>query len=197
MASEIKVDTISENTAANGVTIDGVLIKDSAIASSYITGAGKVLQVVHNTEDTQYSNSGTTATEVLSTSITPSSTSSNILIIVSAYFSCATDNYGGASLYRGGTVISDSISSLSTGGSNSVQFTAPINHRDADGQYENETVSINYLDSPSTTSATTYTLGFLRTYGSGSIFYNRPATTADASYTFNVVSTMTLMEIGG
>jgi len=28
MASEIKVDTISEKTSANGVTIDGLTIKD-------------------------------------------------------------------------------------------------------------------------------------------------------------------------
>ena len=34
MASEIKVDTISENTLANGVTIDGVLIKDSKIGGT-------------------------------------------------------------------------------------------------------------------------------------------------------------------
>jgi hypothetical protein len=34
MASEIKVDTISEKTSANGVTIDGVNIKDSAIATA-------------------------------------------------------------------------------------------------------------------------------------------------------------------
>ena len=31
MASEIKVDTISENTSAAGVTIDGVLIKDGQV----------------------------------------------------------------------------------------------------------------------------------------------------------------------
>ena len=36
--SELNVDTINEQTSANGVTIDGVLIKDSAIASSSITG---------------------------------------------------------------------------------------------------------------------------------------------------------------
>ena len=36
--SELNVDTINEQTATNGVTIDGVLIKDSAIASSYISG---------------------------------------------------------------------------------------------------------------------------------------------------------------
>jgi hypothetical protein len=31
MSSELKVDTISEKTSANGVTIDGVLIKDGDI----------------------------------------------------------------------------------------------------------------------------------------------------------------------
>ena len=41
MASEIKVDTISEKTAANGVTIDGALIKDSQLAST--AGGGLVL----------------------------------------------------------------------------------------------------------------------------------------------------------
>ena len=34
MASEIKVDTISEKTSAGGVTIDGVNIKDSALATA-------------------------------------------------------------------------------------------------------------------------------------------------------------------
>jgi len=34
MTSEIKVDTISENTSANGVTIDGVTLKDGGIAAT-------------------------------------------------------------------------------------------------------------------------------------------------------------------
>lgn len=34
----ISTDTISEKTSASGVTIDGVLVKDGAIASSYISG---------------------------------------------------------------------------------------------------------------------------------------------------------------
>jgi len=34
MASEIKVDTVSEKTSANGVTIDGVNIKDSKIVTA-------------------------------------------------------------------------------------------------------------------------------------------------------------------
>lgn len=44
MSSIIKVDTISEKTSAGGVTIDGVLIKDNAIASSYISGLSSGLE---------------------------------------------------------------------------------------------------------------------------------------------------------
>ena len=35
----VKVDTIAEKTSANGVTIDGLLIKDGAIPASGVTGA--------------------------------------------------------------------------------------------------------------------------------------------------------------
>ena len=38
MASEIKVDTISENTSAAGVTIDGVLIKDGQVDGKDVSG---------------------------------------------------------------------------------------------------------------------------------------------------------------
>jgi len=38
MSSIIKVDTIDEKTPTSGVTIDGVLVKDGAIASSFISG---------------------------------------------------------------------------------------------------------------------------------------------------------------
>jgi hypothetical protein len=38
MASEIKVDTISEKTAANGVTIDGVNIKDGNVDGVDVSG---------------------------------------------------------------------------------------------------------------------------------------------------------------
>ena len=37
MTSTIKVDTISENTSANGVAIDGVTIKDSVVLTDTIS----------------------------------------------------------------------------------------------------------------------------------------------------------------
>ena len=36
MSSEIKVDTISEKTSTNGVTIDGVKLKDNAVETDTI-----------------------------------------------------------------------------------------------------------------------------------------------------------------
>ena len=39
MASEIKVDTISEKTSANGVAIDGLTIKDGGLGGHDITFA--------------------------------------------------------------------------------------------------------------------------------------------------------------
>ena len=55
MSSEIKVNTISEYTSANGVTIDGVVVKDNAIARTYLTDPGKILQVVSATNSTEQS----------------------------------------------------------------------------------------------------------------------------------------------
>ena len=76
--SEIQVNTINEYTGANGVTIDGVLIKDNKLAS----GTGNVLQVVQGTETTGATIASTSFTDTnLSASITPSSTSSKILAV--------------------------------------------------------------------------------------------------------------------
>jgi len=216
MASEIKVDTISENTSANGVTIDGVKLKDNALITDTISestsdagvtidgllikdgaipsiSGGKILQVVQTTEETAYSNSGGSYTSVLSTSITPSATTSKVLILVSAHFSMSTDTYGGATLLRGGTEISKSTQT--SGGGNANQYTVPINNRSGDAQWEARTISINFLDTPSTTSATTYALGFRKDYGS-QLMYNRPNATNNAAYHWNVTSHMTLLEVG-
>tara|TARA_B100000212_G_scaffold109123_1_gene81161 strand:- start:354 stop:1058 length:705 start_codon:yes stop_codon:yes gene_type:complete len=215
ISDTIKIDTISEKTSANGVVIDGVGLKDGAIvdgvtattqstgdnstklattAYADAAGGGKILQVVQTTEDTQYSNGGSSYTSVLSTSITPSATTSKVLILVSAHFSMSGDTYGGATLLRGGTEISKSTQT--SGGGNANQYTVPINNRDsADAPYEARTISINFLDTPSTTSATTYALGFRKDYGS-QLMYNRPNATYNAAYHWNVVSHMTLLEVG-
>ena len=84
MSSEIKVDTISEKTAAGGVTIDGLKIKD---VSSGSVMSKPILQVVEATDvtDTSYTGTGPTALGSLNLSITPTSTSSKILLMANMF----------------------------------------------------------------------------------------------------------------
>ena len=195
ISDTIKIDTIAEKTSAAGVTIDGVLIKDGQVDGVDVSAitTGKILQVVSTASDVAASNNGSSYTSVLATTITPSATSSKVLVLVSAHFSMSTDTYGGATLLRGGTEIHKSTAT--TGGGNANQYSVPINNRSGDAGWEARTISINHLDSPNTTSATTYALGFRKDYGS-QLMFNRPYYTNNAAYHWNVVSELVLMEVG-
>ena len=75
--SEIQVNTINEYTSANGVTIDGVLIKDSKIPTVGV----QQIQESRVTSGTTASTSTSTFTDIsgASVSITPASTSNDII----------------------------------------------------------------------------------------------------------------------
>ena len=76
MASEIKVDTISEKTAANGVSIDGYKLKDGAG-----TMVNAALQVVTQQAAVDITTDALSIDITpLDVTITPSSTSSAIMI---------------------------------------------------------------------------------------------------------------------
>ena len=60
--SQLNVDTINEQTSSNGVTIDGVLLKDNKLAS----GTGNVLQVVSKSGDAAVTVNSTTYTALVS-----------------------------------------------------------------------------------------------------------------------------------
>ena len=78
MSSELKVDTISEKTSANGVVIDGVTVKDGGIAKSFITGGtGITLQAVYQHAAISVVSAGLAVHIAgLDITITPASTSS-------------------------------------------------------------------------------------------------------------------------
>jgi len=149
------------------------------VADSLGTGVGgKVLQVVQATTSTNSETSSTSfVTTGLSASITPSSTSNKILAICSF----GGGNNNGASgaglehiytLYRNST----DLGAASSKGFNPVTYytasgNAPILY--------SIPVSINYLDSPSTTSSTTYAVYFRvnnASYGAQFCRYNSTAT---------------------
>ena len=152
MASELKVDTISEKTTASGVTIDGLLIKDGAIPS--IPG-GKVLQVVQATSSTSTNRTATIyGDSTLTGSITPSATSSKILVLIAQ----AIDIQSNSTQNNDGQVkVVRTISSTDTDiytGDGFMKINADygaFGYSQTRGSY-----AINVLDSPNTTSACTY-----------------------------------------
>jgi len=119
---------------------------------------GTVLQVVTATTTTQVtSSSGTAADTGLTATITPKSASSKILVLVSQA-GCSKSSASGYNalsliLLRGATKIMDSASFVGYNGN-------------AGGEYLNMgTIATNYLDSPATTSATTYKTQFFQPNG--------------------------------
>jgi hypothetical protein len=132
-----------------------VLTADSAEATGLKwatpSSGGKVLQVVQGSTTTQTTVTSTTPTDSgLSVSITPSLSTSKVLIIVSQMIQItksATDVAGGWRLMRNSTQIFDGIGTLTR----TIQVANVASSANLAGYY-----AINYLDSPATTSATTY-----------------------------------------
>lgn len=180
MASEIKVDTISEKTSANGVSIDGLKIKDVTSGSVM---SKPILQIVTGTTTTDTGALAVTSftDSNLSASITPSSSSSKILILIQQ----------GLSLYR------DSNLEI-TGFINIVRGSTEIWEGHAIGRSAPlliNPVTLAYVDSPSTTSATTYKtqVKCSETANSGSIRANYQSTASST----DGPSSMHLIEIAG
>ena len=171
--------------------IGGANAISGSITSSNLP-TGSVIQTVQATTTTETSVSSTTYTDTtLTASITPSSTSSKILVIVQQGMDISANTnsqYAGIRLLRGSTVIFDPNTENSTGpitiGMNATGATA-VRHRSIN--------AFSYLDTPSTTSQVTYkTQG--RPYvtsNSGNVRFQIDGATNDQA------SIITLMEIKG
>jgi hypothetical protein len=113
-------------------------------------GTGAVLQVVTATDSTARTTSSTsfvTASNTMSVSITPSSASNKIFVIATgALYTNQNSTYAKATIYRGATNLgsADGMSNTYDGGNDN-----------------SSGLSLSILDSPSTTSATTYQVYFL------------------------------------
>jgi len=147
---------------------------------------GTVLQVVSTTKTNTFSTSSTSYVDVtgLSVSITPSSVTSKILVIVSL---SGSETVGwGFQLVRGSTAICIGDS----GGGSRMQGTGGMSTRDGNGL---NNPSANFLDSPATTSATTYKVQMYTP--SANAYLNGTALDVNANYTVRSASTITVMEI--
>ena len=138
---------------ASGDTVDVPSGATLDVTGATVTGltTGKVLQVVNNSSSTNVSTSSTTSQSILTASITPNSSSNKILVLAGLRISITANSnaYAGSILYRG-TTSGTNISDQAIGDSNNADFLGFIKHI--------------VLDSPSTTSSQTYTLGFRKAY---------------------------------
>ena len=171
----------------------------ATVNSSGLTSSGHVLQVV----ETSYKTAATfnvadfTATGVTA-SITPSSSSNKVLVMVKLDIGSSNGgNEEGARtrLYRGGSNLTGAMGTDS--GSRQGSF---ITHPAYSGDGSSFITHFGqYLDSPSTTSATTYTI-YMRGHndsGSYPVYLNRSNSDGDSVVVPRGTCVMTLMEVAG
>ena len=178
-AGDLLYGTAADTVARLGIGTAGqvLTVNSGATAPEWKTaaGGGKVLQVVTATYSTNTnSTSATYADTGLTATITPSATSSKIFVIVTqtAYSAPSNDETrAGLRLVRGATTL--------------LTLSRYIGLNQASGSVMGA-VGLTHLDSPNTTSATTYKTQFNRDGGAGVVSVNVIGDT----------STITLFEIG-
>jgi hypothetical protein len=151
-------------------------------------GGGKLLQVVSATKtDTFVANgAGTVVVPDLSINITPSATSSKILLFFNGHLN-SNDYGGGLSFFKGGSQLVSPTGGVSSRGIPNMSF-----YQDFLQTASN--LSMHYLDSPSSTSQLTYDIRIFSR--SGANYFNRTGTDSDNSDYARTISTLTVMEIG-
>ncbi len=156
---------------------------DNTFASS-----GKILQVVQTAKTDTFTTSSTSFTDVtgLSVAITPSSTSSKVLIMLNMNSSTSGGNNSMIKLVRGSTDIAVGDASGSRR-----QGTAQSRINDTNACL---TLSTCFLDSPSTTSATTYKVQYGLQTGTGTVNVTQGGT--DNTNFAMTISTIIAMEVG-
>ena len=196
ISDTIKIDTIAEKTSAAGVTIDGVLIKDGEVDGVDVSAitSGKILQVVQGefTGTTSGINEIASPVDVgLSASITPSSSSNKVLVLVNiGLIGWNLDTVWAIQLVRASTTIGTGAAS-----STRIPIHAGGGHQDH-VTWQSTSVSGMYLDSPNTTSATTYKVQYGGN-GTATLYINRNERdhTNSNDEDMRAISTITLMEV--
>jgi len=209
LAGSITGDKITVGSLAGNVftanTITGDKIGQSAISSNNIVSvnasvatvgtlptarlpAGSVLQVVSANLTTLVTGSSDTWTNILSASITPTNSANKILVMYSTN-SATFPNETVTRLLRGATTLP-----TYSGGDVSYAGMTMGSQSPTSYGWSGQNFSMQFLDSPATTSATTYTL---QGYQNGaSLIFNRSGGTS-GNDSQGGITTLTLMEVAG
>lgn len=185
--STLKVDTIQGKTTAGTVAMP----------------SGSIVQVQSTTSDAQTTVSGVSFSDFMSVAITPKFSSSKIHVSCSINLSGqnttggSTDEgirYSGVKLFRDTTQIA--VNSNTSGNRTAVWFSANTIGQTTNEAYRMANSSGQFLDSPSTTSATTYKIQIGQSSQTSSFVVTNTSPIDDNNtYTHHGVSTLTVMEI--
>lgn len=186
--------TAADTPARLAVGSNGQVLQADSTTSTGLKWAtlssGKLLQAVSTAKSDTFTVASSTYTDVtgLSVSITPTANTSKILVIASVnHTGGAGSNSSVIRLVRGSTAIA-----VGDAASNRTQASAEVYSNDSSKFY---TSSIMYLDSPATTSATTYKIQ-QKNNGAGTAYLNRSETDGDSAGYNRGFSSITVLEIG-
>lgn len=184
------VSSVLNAIPATAGSVGSTYLADASVTRAKMGYAGAVLQVVQTQYNTKSSTTSTSWATIYSASITPTSTSSKVLVAVS-FSGSHTDNYSG--LVR---VLRDSTAIGGGAGGGSYESNVWFNIRNTSNYFIN-TFDASYLDSPSTTSAITYNVQWIAT-GGIAFYINRTVNDSGTqAYDSPTASSITLMEIAG
>lgn len=191
--SEIKVNKVSPATGTaitlgdSGDTFtvpSGATIVNSGTATGF--GGGKVLQVVGTTKTDQFSTTSTSIVTAFSATITPSASSSKVLVM-GHFCMSSTQDANTPHLYRDTTEIclGDASGSRTRGLLGSVKY----------DQTRGRQVTFSFLDSPNSTSALVYAIKVASNGAGQQIVVGGTPAGANDVWDGTGTATMNLMEI--
>jgi hypothetical protein len=156
--------------------------------TAWVALGGGVLQVVSATKVDAFTTTSTSFTDVtgLTASITPTSTSSKILVLSKVAINTRSAAIGDIQLLRGATIIGGGTAVGSRTSGMSAFYSGVAGTTD---------LSTNFLDSPASVSSQTYKIQ-TRT-NTGTLGINTVADDANAALVTRTSSTITLMEVAG
>ena len=197
VASDLDPAVITGQTALSSepASTDEFLISDAGVLKrldASLIGGGKIGQVVqtHFTTQSQMSSSSFAAISGCTVDITPSATSSKVFVMISLCAGVNQASYGFFKLYRDSTLIGSGSDS-----SNRIGCNFSISQNDGDNTSDGvKQVNYQYLDSPSSTSALTYTVQ-ASTFSNSTITYNKTPDNSDNGRTTQGSSTITVLEV--
>ena len=160
------------------------------------SATGKILQVLQTVKSDTFSLDGTATADItgLSQAITPSSTSNKILVSYTVNFAIKEGGYSCClNLLRGSTQIF-----LGDAASNRGRFSNAFTSENSTdfGAYEYHIWTGSFLDSPNSTSATTYKLQLYSNNSGRTTYINRGKVDADSATSgFRTASQITVEEV--